>query len=91
MVGHRNDERNIKVTKQYQPVNGGHVNAGLSTEALAAGLDMHGQSIRKRYWQTGSYFGLKPVKLPNGKLRWPDDSVERLLAPSKSSVEGRVQ
>lgn len=52
----------------------------LTTEELALSLGMHPQSIRKRYSQTGSYFGLKPVKLPNGKLRWPSDSIAQLTA-----------
>lgn len=51
----------------------------LTTEQLADLLTMHPQSIRKRFSQTGSYFGLRPLKLPNGKLRWPSDSVEQLL------------
>lgn len=50
----------------------------LTTEELAAGLALQPQSLRKRYSQTGSYFGLRPVKLPNGQLRWPSDSIERL-------------
>lgn len=51
----------------------------LTTEELALSLDMNAQSIRKRYSQTGSYFGLKPVKLPNGKLRWPADALDQLI------------
>lgn len=30
-----------------------------------------GQSVRKRYSQTGSYFGIRPLKLANGRLKWP--------------------
>ncbi|WP_395061128.1 DNA-binding protein [Paraburkholderia silvatlantica] len=51
----------------------------LTTEELALSLSMNAQSIRKRYSQTGSYFGVKPVKLPNGKLRWPVDSIAQLI------------
>jgi len=29
------------------------------------------QTVRKRYSQTGSYFGVRPQKLPNGRLLWP--------------------
>jgi hypothetical protein len=50
----------------------------LTTEELAVQLAMQPQSIRKHLNQRGTYYGLQPVKLPNGKLRWPADSVEQL-------------
>jgi hypothetical protein len=50
----------------------------ISTEELAARLALRPHSIRKRYCQTGAYFCLRPVKLPNGRLMWPADSVEQL-------------
>ena len=50
----------------------------ISTEELAAILALRAPSIRKRYYQTGAYFCLHPVKLPNGRLMWPADSVEQL-------------
>ncbi|MFM0192134.1 DNA-binding protein [Paraburkholderia strydomiana] len=51
----------------------------LSTEELAAQLSLQPQSIRKRYCQTGAYYSLRPMKLPNGRLMWPADSIERLV------------
>jgi hypothetical protein len=51
----------------------------LSTEQLAAQLTLRPQSIRKRYCETGAYFCLRPVKLPNGRLMWPGDSLEQLM------------
>lgn len=51
----------------------------LSTEELAAATKARPQSIRKRYCQTGSYWGLRPVKLPSGRLLWPADSIEQLM------------
>ncbi|MBF5010270.1 DNA-binding protein [Burkholderia pseudomultivorans] len=50
----------------------------LTTEELASLLSLRPQSIRKRYCQTGAYFTLRPVKLPNGRLMWPADAVEKL-------------
>ncbi|QSN60451.1 DNA-binding protein [Caballeronia sp. M1242] len=50
----------------------------LSTEELAAQLTLRPQSIRKRYCQTGAYFCLRPVKMPNGRLMWPADALEQL-------------
>jgi hypothetical protein len=52
---------------------------GLTTEKLAAALDMEPQSIRRRYSKTGAYFCLIPEKLPNRHLRWPLNSVDLLL------------
>ncbi|RQR95308.1 DNA-binding protein [Burkholderia sp. Bp8994] len=50
----------------------------ITTEELAALLSIRPQSIRKRYCQTGAYFTLRPVKLPNGRLMWPADAIEKL-------------
>lgn len=50
-----------------------------STEELANFLTLRAQSIRKRYSQTGSYFGATPIKLPNGRLAWPYEQVVKLL------------
>lgn len=58
----------------------GEARSPLTTETFAAELALKPQSLRKRYSQTGSYFGICPIKLPNGRLRWPADAVERLLS-----------
>lgn len=50
-----------------------------STDELAAEIKVRSQSIRKRYSQTGSYWGVRPVKLPSGRLLWPADSIEQLM------------
>ncbi|MGF6920740.1 DNA-binding protein [Paraburkholderia sp. 40] len=50
----------------------------LTTDELAERLNVRGQSIRKRYSQTGAYFNVRPVKLPNRRLCWPLDAVEML-------------
>jgi predicted site-specific integrase-resolvase len=50
----------------------------MNTASLAAALGIKPQSIRKRFCETGTYYCLRPVKLPNGRLRWPADSVEQL-------------
>ena len=50
----------------------------ITTEELATLLSIRPQSIRKRFCQTGAYFSLRPVKLPNGRLLWPADALEQL-------------
>ncbi|MEW9580602.1 DNA-binding protein [Paraburkholderia sp. DGU8] len=55
-----------------------HTPVPLTTEALAGMLGLKVQTLRKRFCQTGSYFGLVPMKLPNGRLLWPADSLHQL-------------
>lgn len=50
----------------------------MNTEQLAAALHLKAQSIRKRFCETGAYYCLRPVKLPNGRLMWPADSLAKL-------------
>lgn len=50
----------------------------LTTNMLADRLSMKAQSIRKRYAQTGAYFGIRPIKMPNGRLYWPSDALDQL-------------
>ncbi len=52
---------------------------GITTEDLANGLGGKPGSIRVRLCETGSYYGIKPHKLPNGRLLWPADSVQQLI------------
>lgn len=59
---------------------------GISTEELAALLRLQPQSLRAALCRDGHYFGLRPRKLPNGRLLWPADAMERLSSPRK--VEG---
>ena len=46
------------------------------TDEFADDQLVKAQSVRKRYSQTGSYFGVKPVKLSNGRLAWPSKEAE---------------
>jgi hypothetical protein len=57
------------------------VGIGKSTNELAAELRLQPQSLRKRYSQQGSYFGVRPEKLSNGRLRWPADALQALICP----------
>lgn len=41
------------------------------TKTFAAQNHIEEQTARKRYSQTGSYFGVVPQKHANGRLRWP--------------------
>ncbi|WP_407280126.1 hypothetical protein U5817_06720 [Aromatoleum evansii] len=47
----------------------------LDTDTFAARNQVKGQSVRARVCRTGSYFGVTPKKLANGRLAWPDVQV----------------
>lgn len=51
-----------------------------TTEALAAGLGIKPQTLRAALCRDGHYYGIKPAKLPNGRLLWPADAIERLTS-----------
>ena len=59
---------------------------GLTTEELAAIARVKAPSIRVRLCQTGSFWGLVPHKMPNGRLIWPADSGERLLSAKEGAA-----
>ena len=52
---------------------------GLSTQDFARAIGLQPESIRVHLCRRGSYYGIQPAKLPNGRLLWPMDAVERLL------------
>jgi len=52
----------------------------LTTEELAAFLRVVPQTVRAGLCRKGHFCGLKPLKLPNGKLLWDSAEVERLLS-----------
>lgn len=54
---------------------------GITTEQLAGLLHLKPQSLRAALSRDGHYFGLRPRKLPNGRLIWPDDALAKLTAP----------
>lgn len=43
----------------------------LSAEQFASLNQVKSQSVRARLCRTGSYFGVQPLKLANGRLAWP--------------------
>lgn len=43
----------------------------LTTEQFAALNCAKSQSVRARVCRTGSYFGVRPIKLANRMLAWP--------------------
>jgi len=58
----------------------------VSTEKVAALFQVKAESIRRALSRQGHYFNLRPVKLPNNRLGWPLDEVERVLRESGAKL-----
>jgi hypothetical protein len=52
----------------------------IQTATLARATDRKPASIRTAVWRNGHFCGIKPIKLPNGRLLWPADAAARLIA-----------
>lgn len=63
-----------------QQTNQQAASAGITTEELAAMFKVKPNTPRVSLTTHGHYFGIKPVKLPNRRLLWPLDDVNRVLA-----------
>lgn len=62
---------------------------GITTEQLAGQLHLKPQSLRAALCRDGHYFGVRPRKLPNGRLLWPDDAFHKLTAPQAAIPGGK--
>jgi hypothetical protein len=62
-----------------------------TTEALAAGLGIKPQTLRAALCRDGHYYGIRPAKLPNGRLLWPADAIERLTAGTAAKPQAEAQ
>lgn len=52
----------------------------MQTAALARRIGYKPASIRTHVSRNGNFQGITPKRLPNGRLLWPADAVERLLS-----------
>ena len=52
----------------------------ISTDELAAQLRIVPQTARASLCRFGHYMGMRPVKLPNGRLLWNASDVERIAS-----------
>lgn len=63
----------------YRPTQKGvPTRAYLTTEELASALHVEPESIHKARSKNGHYCGIQPIKLPNRRLAWPIDAIERI-------------
>lgn len=66
------DSRNQQVTQRAIAAANNVSAFNLSTERFARLNVVEPGTVRKRFCQTGSYFGIRPIKLASGRLLWPD-------------------
>jgi hypothetical protein len=50
----------------------------LTTKEIAAQYRAKEQTVRKQHAATGAYCGVRPLKLENGRLMWPEQTIEQL-------------
>jgi hypothetical protein len=60
------------------------LNDFVTTKQFAELLSIQAKSIRHALCRTGSYFGVRPVKLPNSRLAWRVEDVRRFLEGAQS-------
>ena len=52
----------------------------ITTEQVARLLGVTPGTVRRGLCVNGHYLGLRPIKLPNRRLLWPGDALERVIA-----------
>ncbi|MGW8157401.1 MAG: monooxygenase [Desulfoprunum sp.] len=52
----------------------------ISTNDIAARFGVKGDTVRRNLCTQGHFLGLKPLKLPNGRLLWPAVSPDQIAA-----------
>ena len=78
--------RNVDL-KNETPSTIGYACDWISTEELARQAVTTPATIRVRLCKSGSYFGIRPKKLPNGRLLWPSNSLSLLLEVKEGGEE----
>jgi len=61
--------------------------SGLTTEDFAACTGHKPQTLRAALCKQGHWCGVVPTKLPNRRLLWPADAVDRLIKTPSTDTE----
>ena len=55
----------------------------LTTHDVAKSLGVRNRTITERLCRHGHLFGVQPIKLHNGRLAFPDDTIEQIRSQSR--------
>ncbi len=55
----------------------------IPTEEFVKPFFIKPESARRSYCKKGHYLGIRPKKLPNGRLLWPVDEQQKVLNSDK--------
>ena len=61
-----------------------HQARNYSTATAAAALGIRPASLSTSLWRHGHYCGVRPAKMPNGRLLWPGPEIDALVAGTRS-------
>lgn len=50
-----------------------------STKDFAKYVSVKSATVRRGYCVNGHYLGIKPLRLPNGRLSWPIEEIEKIM------------
>lgn len=51
----------------------------ITTKQFAHAVGVQGATVRRSLCINGHYLGIRPVKLPNGRLAWPENALAQLI------------
>ena len=54
------------------------------TPTAAGALGIKPASLNTALWRHGHYCGIRPSRLPNGRLLWPADEIDALAAGARA-------
>jgi len=59
----------------------------IPTSEFSKSLGVKNDTVRRALCVKGDYLGIRPRKLPNGRLLWPSAELDRLLCDDHSGRE----
>ena len=60
----------------------------LSTKEFALELHVKDESVRRSLCVNGHYMGIRPIKLPNGRLLWPVSEIKKMFKSAREQASG---
>ena len=58
----------------------------IPTREFARELHVKDESVRRSLCINGHYMGIKPLKLPNGRLLWPVSEIKKVFKSARESA-----